>query len=74
MSEDWQPIETAPKDGSRQRVSHALDPSSQTGRLSPAFGRYVDGRWECNQGFVCTDGFLRWHPTHWLPGAGKELP
>ncbi len=69
----WQPIGTAPEDGSRVRVGHNLDPSSMKAesmfKTSGAFNA-ERGVWECSAGFVCIDGFLRWQPTHWLPGEG----
>lgn len=63
MSE-WQPIETAPKDG------HPVRAGKMTERLGgwvpyPLTSRFLDGRWAAE-----FDG--KWHsydpqPTHWMP-------
>jgi len=59
----WQPIETAPKDG-------------QTIDLWSGNGRYADCKWHPTRGFVhwWVDGFdtfewvrLDYPPTHWMP-------
>lgn len=67
MSE-WQPIESAPRDGTRVRLSHALDPNSQkVETFAPTYGVFEDGEWQCNNAFTCIDGYLRWQPTAWMP-------
>jgi hypothetical protein len=64
----WQPISTAPQDGTRVRLAHELDPQSQKVD-SPfiTYGSFKDDRWQCNNAFVCIDHMLRWQPTHWMP-------
>lgn len=65
---DWQDISTAPKDGTRVRLAHDLDPSSRKiDTICPTFGRWVNDEWQCESGFVCIDGYLRFEPTLWLP-------
>lgn len=65
----WQDIADAPRDGTRCRVAHELDPSSfkEPRHLAPTTGVFRSGRWVINQGFVCTDGAFRLTPTHFLP-------
>lgn len=68
ITPDWNDISSAPKDGTRVRVGHRLDPSSmKVNTICPTFGRFVDGEWQCESGFVCTDGMFRFDPTHWMP-------
>lgn len=55
---DWQPIETAPKDGTRVLL-HTPD----THRYSPVLGSWSDfeERWEeWGDYYPC-------YPTHWMP-------
>jgi hypothetical protein len=50
---DWQPIETAPKDGTVIRI--------RQGRWSPHHARWKDGYWQSIE-YTGTQ-----HPTHWMP-------
>lgn len=63
---DWKPIDTAPKDGTRVRVGHELDPSSMK---EPSYFHtsaiFENGGWHCSAWFTCRDGLLRTEPTHW---------
>lgn len=71
----WQDIATAPRDGTRVRVAHAMDPNSlNTDSHFKTTGIYRDGEWICTAGFVCTDMMLRWEPTHWLPEPPGARP
>lgn len=66
----WHKIASAPMDGTRVRVAHHLDPSSQRiESIMPVYGTFENGTWHCNAGFVCIDSMLRFEPTLWLPGA-----
>lgn len=63
---DWKPIASAPRDGTRVRVAHSLDPSSK--RNSDLFnttGVFERGGWRCTSGFVCIDHIFRWTPDLW---------
>lgn len=72
---DWQDISSAPKDGTRVRVGHHLDPSSlKVNTIMPVTGVFEGGQWECNAGFVCVDRMLRFDPTRWLPGTEEPQP
>lgn len=67
----WQPIETAPKDGTEIRVGHLMDDASmKADSIFKTFGTFKNGRWQCSSAFVCTDMMIRWNPTHWLPPTG----
>lgn len=62
---EWLPASTAPV-RQRVRVSHELDPSSQKERtICPVYGVFDGDSWDCEAGFVCTDGMFRFDPTHW---------
>lgn len=54
----WQPIETAPKDGT---VVIGYDPSgAYATRSGFEFMRWLDGQW-------CDPETHRMYPTHWMP-------
>lgn len=75
VSGSWQPIGTAPQNGTRVRVAHELDPNSlKTDGLAPTTGVFKGGEWQCNNAFVCIDMTLRWQPTHWLPEQALSPP
>jgi hypothetical protein len=52
---DWQPIETAPKDGTRVLI---YEPNTEEGG-SVLLGKYEDGQWH--------DLDFNRNPTHWMP-------
>ena len=54
---EWQPIETAPKAGTKFMVGAWLD---QIWNTALVFGWSDRMLWE-------TGRELNWHPTHWLP-------
>lgn len=60
----WQPIETAPKDGTEILVARA--------GYGMAVVSFRDGEW-CNAGEWCFAGDVGWggsmdvEPTHWMP-------
>lgn len=71
----WQPIMTAPLDGTRVRVGHELDPNSmKVDSIFKTTGAFDDEaqEWKCSSGFVCVDRYLRWQPTHWLPEQSHD--
>jgi hypothetical protein len=57
---DWQPIETAPKDGTRVLLCEADQPSEV------ALGWYLEGAWR-DFGDTGCNGFEDYAPTHWMP-------
>jgi hypothetical protein len=59
----WNGIETAPTDGTRVRVAHVADAFKSQG----VTGSFVNGRWECSEGFIAPDMRFFTQPTHWLP-------
>jgi hypothetical protein len=64
---EWQDIASAPE-GVVVRVAHTKDPFSQReNRFFDTTGVKQDGKWQCNAGFVCIDGMLRFDPDLWLP-------
>jgi hypothetical protein len=70
---DWQPIETAPKDGARLRLGNERDASSM--RVDSMFkvtGVFERGRWQLNAFFTVPGGrygAISVVPTHWLPDS-----
>lgn len=63
MSE-WQPIETAPKDGTAVRVTHEIAPGYECD------GRYSDGKWNCSNWFIFEfqgRPYITSIPSHWMP-------
>lgn len=67
----WQPIETAPKDGTRIRLGHELVPGFATkdphgfGAVS---GSWDGNRWALSSFFIIPGGrygMLSEQPTHW---------
>jgi len=54
----WQPIETAPKDGTLALIV-------QQRSASPFFGYFV-AYWNGDEWKFHTEGFVR-DPTHWMP-------
>lgn len=56
----WQPIETAPKDGTAIIGFDAARESSQPALNGVEFMRWVDGVWRDPETWTC-------HPTHWMP-------
>ena len=69
---DWQPIETAPRDGTRVRLGHAL--SAEFDKPAHSFGSTYgawDGkRWTLSSFFIVPGGrfgMMSSEPTHWMP-------
>lgn len=59
---DWQPIETAPKDGTRVRIRFA------DGHEDERYWKNSGGRGWCkNVGWPVAYNYRLVEPTHWLP-------
>jgi hypothetical protein len=56
---EWQPIETAPKDGRRLLLVDARD-----GQV--CWGEWIDGEWR-DMGDIGCNGRWSYEPTHWAP-------
>lgn len=73
MSE-WQPIDTAPKDGTTVLLFRRLDPWNVIG-----YGRWISTKWRLKDGTTPIEGWLSYGfddppgnlglggPTHWMP-------
>lgn len=67
----WQPIDTAPMDGTRVRLGHEQDRSSM--RVDGVFKTYgsFNGRtWDLSAFFTIPGGrcgLMSSNPTHWMP-------
>ena len=60
---DWQPIETAPKDGTRVRL---LCPGGEDAGFYDDYTRLLE--WDGIDGEWCTD-LGNGEPSHWMPDA-----
>ena len=60
----WEPIGTAPTDGSEIRVSHDLDRDPEAVRMA----YFENGRWVC-EGIMGVDNMVYLQPTIWLRDA-----
>lgn len=59
----WQPIETAPRDGSGVLI---WNPSSYQGKGGVFVGLYFNTR-DHGMQWICHPGYIRAEPTHWMP-------
>lgn len=74
MNKEWQPIETAPKDGTLILVYNGENEGYCTGKhqigtasWEMAYSGYTDDKrceWLSN---ACCDGVSNYKPTHWMP-------
>jgi len=68
---EWQPIESAPRDGTRIRLGHEQEPGSMKAvSIFKTFGHWDGRRWVLSAFFVIPvgkHGMMTEHPTHWLP-------
>ena len=69
---DWQPIETAPKDGTRVRLGHEQDASSmKQDSIFQTTGCFKDSEWSVSAFFIIPWGkrqaIMTGEPTHWQP-------
>lgn len=66
----WEPIETAPKDGTRVRLGNERDVSSmKIDAMFKVTGAFERGRWQLNAFFTVSGGrygAISEVPTHWL--------
>lgn len=58
---DWQPIETAPKDGTRVIIHEQR------------YGTIEFARWIGAPHNHWGDGYKSWKPTHWMPSPPARL-
>ena len=65
VTDSWQPIETAPKDGTEVLVTGPLYNDSAKGRYRTIAAFKEDG-WYENQAAYPEENLL-WEPTHWTP-------
>lgn len=69
---EWQPIETAPRDGSRIRLGHEKEPGFGTKdphRMGAASGTWNGKVWDLSSFFIITGGrygMITNDPTHWM--------
>ena len=65
--EGWQPIETAPKDGTKIIVYFPALGKAATAHWSKSCNNRTDGKWPWSY-HVGSQAFNRWEaPTHWMP-------
>lgn len=67
----WQPIDTAPRDGTRVRLAHHSDVSSMKEKsISQIFGSWNGRSWDLSAFFRVPGGrygLMSNSPTHWMP-------
>lgn len=67
----WEPIETAPKDGTRIRLGHEQDLGSlKDVGISKVFGDWTGTSWGLSSYFIIPGGrygLMSNSPTHWKP-------
>ena len=72
----WQPIETAPRDGTRIRLGNELDASSmRLNAICPIMGEFDGREWGVSAFFVIPGGrygSLTDQPTHWMPAPEPQ--
>lgn len=71
----WQPIETAPKDGTK--VKAGISSSKHfTLVLYPLTSVWIEGKWCANFGDKHNDRFEPYEPqpTHWMPEPTSKEP
>lgn len=60
MTQDWQEISTAPRDGTRVEVRHHLCPGYD------CKGQFINGQWQTENMFVSGKTMMMYeNPTHW---------
>lgn len=70
----WQPIDSAPKDGTPVKAGRITALSIGGVPMYPLTSRFIDGDWHADFG---SKGQSRWarydpQPTHWLPPHNPE--
>lgn len=60
LMSEWQPIETAPKDGTKVILCEADQPSDV------CMGWFMEGEWR-DYGDLGCNGMCNYEPTHWMP-------
>ena len=64
LASQWQPIETAPRDGTEILLGYFLE-AGGGGRPSVAFWHDIHKKWCGNEGLLNAEGYFS--PTHWQP-------
>jgi hypothetical protein len=65
----WQPLETAPRDGTRIILWFARTKIDKGEAVEGFFDKVLDGTWMVSRGASFMDRRLR-QPTHWMPLPG----
>lgn len=75
QTDEWQPIDTAPRDGSRVRLGNERDASSmKRSRMFSTTGYWDGHQWVLSAFFIVPGGphgLMTNEPTHWAAATGS---